>query len=283
MYVATVGLSSCGGCHSALFTIGEPLIALLCDHNIAFSTYMVDQRSISPADVVLVEGGIRNRDESELAGEIARNARKVVAVGSCAVFGGVNGMGKRAATAAERGRDLPPLLQEMKPLDSCAPVELYVPGCPPPPNLILEALRSALDGTSPAHFDGTVCSECPRRAERERLGSWSPHPGPGVPQDRCLLNSGLLCLGPVTRGGCHSSCPARGTVCIGCRGPSDAVQSSQLHSIFGDMVKHVSLTARVKEEKAAALLKSMLKTIYLFTGSDPVTRSRVGEKTGGWN
>jgi hypothetical protein len=49
------------------------------------------------------------------------------------------------------------------------------------------------------------------------------------------------------------------------------------------MVKHVSLTARVKEEKAAALLKSMLKTIYLFTGSDPVTRSRVGEKTGGWN
>jgi F420-non-reducing hydrogenase small subunit len=280
MYVATVGLSSCGGCHNALFTVGEPLIALLCDNNIAFSTYMVDHRSISPADVVLVEGGVRNQEELEVAGEIARNAKKVVAVGSCAVFGGVNGLCKLEVDP-DRGGELPPLLDEMKPLDSCISVELYVPGCPPPPNLILEALRSVLDGYSPAHFDGSVCSECHRRAERKSVRSWSSHPGPGFPQERCLLNGGLLCLGPVTRGGCHSPCPARGAVCIGCRGPSDAAQSSQLHSMFGDMVKYISLTTKAKEEKAGVQLMSMLKSIYLFTGSDPITRTRVGEKDGG--
>lgn len=282
MYVATVGLSSCGGCHNALFTIGEPLIALLCDHNIAFSTYMVDHRSISPADVVLIEGGIRNREELEVAGEIARNARKVIAVGSCAVFGGVNGLRKlEVVPVVDEGGDLPPLLEEMKPLDSCMSVELYVPGCPPPPNLILEALKSVLDGYSPAHFDGSVCSECPRRAERKSIRSWSQHPGPGVPHEMCLLNKSLLCLGPVTRGGCHSPCPTRGAVCIGCRGPSDVVQSSQLHSMFNDMVKYVSLTTRAKEDKVGMQLMSMLRSIYLFTGSDPVTRAKVGEKTGG--
>jgi F420-non-reducing hydrogenase small subunit len=282
MYVATAGLSSCGGCHSALFTIGEPLIALLCDHNIAFSTYMVDHRSISPADVVMVEGGIRNAEELEIAEEIARNTRKVIALGSCAVFGGVNGLVElEVVREVDDGGDLPPLLKDVKPLDSCMSVELYVPGCPPPPNLILEALRSVLDGYSPAHFDGSVCSECPRRSVRKSVRVWSQHPGPGVGPESCLLNNGLLCLGPVTRGGCHSPCPAKGAVCIGCRGPSDVVQSSQLHSMFGDMVKYVSLTAKVKEEKAGKQLMSMLRSIYLFTGSDPVTRARVGEKSGG--
>jgi F420-non-reducing hydrogenase small subunit len=192
----------------------------------------------------------------------------------------VNGLGK-IEVAQDRGSDLAPLLEEMKPLDSCMNVELYVPGCPPPPNLIMEALRAVLDGYSPAHFDGSVCSECPRRAERKAVNSWSQHPGPGVPQERCLLNSGLLCLGPVTRGGCHSLCTIRGAVCIGCRGPSDVVQSSQLHSMFSDMARYVSLTTKVKEEKAGAQLMSMLKSIYLFTSSDPITRMRVGEKAGG--
>jgi hypothetical protein len=51
--------------------------------------------------------------------------------------------------------------------------------------------------------------------------------------------------------------------------------------MFNDMVKYVSLTTRAKEDKAGMQLMSMLRSIYLFTGSDPVTRAKVGEKTGG--
>jgi F420-non-reducing hydrogenase small subunit len=282
MYVATVALSSCGGCHHSLFSIGEPLIALLCDHNIAFSTYLVDRRSISPADLVVATGGIRNREELEVAGEVSRNARKIMAVGSCAVYGGVAGL-RKLKEIPERGErcDLPPLLDEMMPLDGSVSVELYLPGCPPPPDLILEALRSALDGRNPAHFDGTVCSECSRHAGHKGIRSWSKHPGGGLPRDTCLLNGGFLCLGPVTRGGCHSVCSIRGSACIGCRGPSDMVLSSQMHGLFTDMVKYVSLTARVRKKESEKRLMTMLETIYLFTGGDPVTRARVREKTGG--
>jgi F420-non-reducing hydrogenase small subunit len=282
MYVATVALSSCGGCHHSLFSIGEPLIALLCDHNIAFSTYLVDHRSITPADVVAVTGGVRTREELEIAAEVSRNARKVIAVGSCAVYGGVAGSRRlQDQPVPAEGSDLPAMLDEALPVDDCMSVEAYLPGCPPPPNLILEALKSVLDGYSPAHFDSTVCSECSRRVEHKGIRSWSRHPGGGVPPETCLLNSGYFCLGPVTRGGCHSACPTRGAVCIGCRGPSDVVLSSQLHGMFSDMVKYVSLTTGAKTEKTGKQLMELLREIYLFTAADQVTCARVGERTVG--
>lgn len=46
-----------------------------------------------------------------------------------------------------------------------------------------------------------ICSECPL------------HPG------ECLLNKGILCLGPLTTAGCGAECPKTGGRCWGCRGP----------------------------------------------------------------
>jgi acetyl-CoA C-acetyltransferase len=40
--------------------------------------------------------------------------------------------------------------------------------------------------------------------------------------------------------------------------------------MFNDMVKYVSLTTKTKEDKAGALMMSMLKSVYLFTAGDPV-------------
>jgi hypothetical protein len=56
------------------------------------------------------------------------------------------------------------------------------------------------------------------------------------------------------------------------------VVSSQLHSTFSDMVKYVSLTTGAKEQKTRMQFLSMLKSIYLFTRRDPVTRARVKEE-----
>ena len=278
MYVATVALSSCGGCHNALFSIGEPLVALLCNHSLSFSTYLMDRRSISPSDVVVATGGIRNEEELEVASETARTSRKIIAVGSCAVYGGVGGFQNLTQAPAPEDCDLPRLLDNMLPLDSRMDIELYIPGCPPPPHLIFEALKSVLQGYTPPHFDGTVCSECPRRVKHKGITAFSQYPGGGEPPESCLINAGLLCLGPVTRGGCHAVCPARGSICIGCRGPSHMVLSSQLHSVFSDMVKYVSLTTGVREDRSAKQMMSMLELLYLFTRRDPVTRARVGEK-----
>ena len=280
MYIATVDFCACGGCLNSLLSVGEPLLSLLGEHTISFSSLLADRRNISPSDVVIATGGIRNLEELDIAREVSRTSRKVLAVGSCAVHGGIPGMAPLSEEVASLGKDseLPELLEEVEPLDSCMNIDLYVPGCPPTPEVLFEALKSILEGYAPVHYDGTVCSECIRRVERKPVKSWSAHPGAGLPPEDCLLNHGLLCLGPITRGGCLAVCPSRGSRCMGCRGPSDMVLSSQLHSMHSDMVKFVSLTTGIKENKVEKVLGGMLKEVYLFTRCDPVIRSKANEK-----
>jgi F420-non-reducing hydrogenase small subunit len=279
MYLGTISLCSCGGCERSLLLTGEPLVALLSENNISFSGQLVDRHSISPSDIVLAAGCVRNSEEIELAREVSRTSRKVIAVGSCAVFGGIPGMASLpdeiASGHAVEG--LPALLEGAVPLDSVMDIDYYIPGCPPPPSLILDSLKSVLEGYPPARSDFTVCAECRRRTERCEI-EWRDHPGAGLAPDACLLSAGHLCLGPVTRGGCHAVCTGHGSICIGCRGPSDAVLSSELHSMFSDMVRYAASTAGVREEKVEKKLQKLLKYMYLFTRRDPVTRHRPREK-----
>lgn len=282
MYIATVSLSGCGGCESSLLSIGEPLVALLSEHTVSFSSLLVDRRTVSPCDVVLASGCIRTSEEFELASEIARTSRKIVAVGTCAVYGGVGGL-KKLADAREESDEggLPEVFADASPLDSRVAVELYVPGCPPPPRLIFDALKSVVEGYTPLHFDTTVCSDCQRIVQRKAPGSISLHPGPGVGEDVCLLNAGVLCMGPVTRGGCRAACTSAGAACSGCRGPSDMVLSSQLHSLFSDTVACFSRTTGARPEKIAKQLSTMMDVLYLYTGKDPETRARARERVPG--
>lgn len=48
MYIATAAFSACGGCENSLLSIGEPLVALLSEHTISFSSILVDRRTVSP-------------------------------------------------------------------------------------------------------------------------------------------------------------------------------------------------------------------------------------------
>ena len=280
MYISTVDFCACGGCLNSLLYIGEPLVSLLSEHTVSFSSLLADRRNISPSDVVLATGGIRNMEELDIAREVSRTGRKVIAIGSCAVHGGIPGMAPlndEMGTSGEE-RELPELLDEVEPLDSSMDIAFYVPGCPPTPEVIFEALKSVLEGYTPIHYDGTVCSDCIRRVEMKPVKAWSAHPGTGLPAGSCLLSHGRLCLGPITRGGCRAVCPSMGSICIGCRGPSDMVLSSQLHSMHSDMVKFVSLSTGIKKDRVEKLLGEMLESVHLFTRCDPVIRSKANEK-----
>ncbi len=282
MYIATAALSACGGCENSLLSIGEPLVAFLSEHTISFSSLLLDRHSVSPSDVVLVSGCVRTTEELRLALEIDRTSRKIVAVGSCAVYGGVAGLRGPEPPQEERPDDTLPQVEPVaEPLDSRVAVELYVPGCPPPPRLIFDALKSVVEGYTPLHFDGTVCSDCPRTLPRGRTKSLTLHPGRGHDEDVCLLGKGMLCMGPVTRGGCRAACTSAGAACSGCRGPSDMVLSSQLHSVYSDTVACLARTSRQRPEKVAGQISTMLDILYLYTGGDPETRARAKERVPG--
>ncbi|RLE85860.1 MAG: hypothetical protein DRJ39_00885 [Thermoprotei archaeon] len=51
-------------------------------------------------------------------------------------------------------------------------------------------------------------------------------------ENACLLDLGIPCLGPITRGGCKAACPSVGRECIGCRGLAEDANIESLISIM---------------------------------------------------
>jgi coenzyme F420-reducing hydrogenase gamma subunit len=106
-----------------------------------------------------------------------------------------------------------------------------VPGCPPRPEAIAAALTAVLDDELPATPAKSVCETCPARREgraatrtaRRFLDNADFDPDEELTHMRCLLEQGLLCMGPVTAGGCGGSgvplCVRVRVPCRGCYGP----------------------------------------------------------------
>src|SRR5690625_1607072 len=83
------------------------------------------------ADLLMVTGGVTRNLERSLRKtfEAAAHPKMVVAIGTCAVGGDIFGK-----TYANYGG-----------IDQIVPVYVYVPGCPPRPEAILEGVLRALD------------------------------------------------------------------------------------------------------------------------------------------
>src|SRR6266545_7868343 len=91
------------------------------------------------ADVLLVTGPVTRNMEVALRRtyEAAPEPRIVVAVGACGCSGGIFGEGTYAAVGG---------------VDRVVPVDVYVPGCPPRPQAILNGLLVAM-GVRQARLD----------------------------------------------------------------------------------------------------------------------------------
>jgi NAD-reducing hydrogenase small subunit len=126
--------------------------------------------------VGIIEGGVGNVEQEEIVHKLRKHCKVLIAWGDCAVFGGVNTMrnwipkeevlryGYIQAASTVDGvlpihEELPPLLDKVLPVNEVAPVDVYVPGCPPAPEGIAYALQEILQGRIPVlptammHFD----------------------------------------------------------------------------------------------------------------------------------
>ena len=100
------------------------------------------------------------------------------------------------------------------PLHEHIAVDYTIPGCPPDRQEILRAIVALVHGTVPLPYRDPVCVECRRNGTV------------------CLLEQGKLCLGPVTRGGCHAVCTTGNFECWGCRGFTDDANFVALASLL---------------------------------------------------
>jgi len=124
LHIRHVDAGSCNGCESELQALNNPFYNL---HRLGIFF------TASPrfADLLLVTGPVTNAmlDPLRATYQAMAEPRWVLAVGTCAVSGGI----AEGGYASGHG------------LDGVIPVDVYLPGCPPNPAAIIEALLMFLD------------------------------------------------------------------------------------------------------------------------------------------
>lgn len=239
--LATVWLQGCSGCHIALLDLHQGLLELLDKIDLMASPIM-DIKRVPEVDVVLVEGAVGNEENRERLLEARAKAKILVALGTCANFGGVVGLRnlyqaenvlERAYVDSESTVDglvpgqVPALLQNVLPIDRVVKVDAYIPGCPPTPKMIKESVEALLEGRRLTLPSKSLCDQC-QRQQNEMLKPQREFVTENVVSlmeleeiapNKCFLEQGILCMGPATRSGCEERCLNANVPCRGCMGP----------------------------------------------------------------
>jgi len=288
-------LATCGGCECSLLDIGEPLLSILkvasfvhipvlMDTKYYGQTGEVTQLTLPEADVGIVSGAVRNDDNRLVLVELRKKAKVLVACGSCACFGGIpalaNGISNnellkevysKEDSSEIPSRRLPALEERVYAIDEVVKVDAYLPGCPPSPANISDALSTIAGGKLPKLSSKSVCDSC--FLAREKKDITTIRRGIELPSanewgGRCILEQGYLCLGPVTRAGCASGsegprCVQAGYPCRGCYGPLEGGDQ------YADM-----LNALATIGVDPATLPDLKGILSQFTGAKNLSRWR---------
>jgi NAD-reducing hydrogenase small subunit len=160
-------MAGCAGCHMSLLDIDERIIKIAELADIR-ATPITDLKEpdITGVDVGILEGGVNNTSNEEVAHRMRSRCKLLVAFGDCAVFGGVPAMRnfftieeslRRAYIETEstdsEGKipDDPELCRptKVRALSEVVPVDIYVPGCPPEADVIYYVLSELAQGRIP--------------------------------------------------------------------------------------------------------------------------------------
>jgi len=222
----TVGLFGLTGC------AGDQLVILNCEDQLLDLVGALDIRDFLMAssdndvqcdlDLALVEGAVLSKRDEEKLIRIRQRSKALMAVGTCAVWGGVAAMDR----ALDRAKLLRDIYGEQgaqydslpaRALHEVVKVDLNLAGCPIEKEQFLSAVSNLLNGDPPILPEYPVCAECRMR------------------EYNCLLiEKGQVCCGPLTLAGCGARCPGLGIPCVGCRGPADDANVASALTMFGE-------------------------------------------------
>lgn len=242
--VATTWLQGCSGCHISFLDLHEELLDILEAVDINYSP-LIDSKEIPKVDVGIVEGAVGNEQNEEILRTFRERADKLIALGTCACFGGISGLRnlyelpevlQRGYVDTEStvqgeipdGSEIPSLKTNVKALKQIVKIDYYIPGCPPLPSTIKDTLVAIVNGKEPEVKTRSLCQECDRKIEKLLVSSkdfisdsvMSPHELDQIDPGICFLEQGVLCMGPATCEGCHARCLHGNMPCRGCMGPT---------------------------------------------------------------
>ncbi|MBN2144035.1 MAG: cytochrome B [Candidatus Aureabacteria bacterium] len=202
--VAFFDFACCEGCQLQLANIGDLLLDILQLIEIVSFREVMSEHS-DDYDIAIVEGSITTPHAVERIKKIRKTAKILIAYGSCAAIGGVNGMKNqfelediRKYVYQDKAHSFETIAT--KPLHQVVKVDYEIPGCPVYPPEVVKVLKAALSGLPYQVPDQSVCNECK------------------LNENICFFERGITCMGPLTRAGCNSWCINNGNICYGCRG-----------------------------------------------------------------
>jgi len=163
--VATTSLAGCFGCHMSFLDIDERIVELL--EHIEFNrSPLTDIKTCEACDIGLIEGGLCNAENVHVLKEFRANCKIIIAVGACAINGGVPAM-RNHFTLKEcleeayingigvdnpmipNDVEIPLLLNKVHPIHEVVHIDYYLPGCPPPADAFMKVLTDLLEGKEP--------------------------------------------------------------------------------------------------------------------------------------
>jgi F420-non-reducing hydrogenase small subunit len=263
--VAIYWCASCGGCEETVVDLNEDILKVTDAVDIVlwpvaldFKKKDIEAMKDGEIAVSFINGSVRLGEQEEMVKLLRQKSGLVVAFGACAHLGGIPGLGNfctreeifarayketpsvenpEGVVPQERTNiglgelELPAFWDTVKTLDQTIPVDYYLPGCPPPPDLVMNAINAILTGQLPEKGtvlapDKALCDTCPRAESKpdkldikEIKRPWQIKIDP----ETCFLAQGLICMGPATRTGCGETCIRANMPCRGCFGPVNGV------------------------------------------------------------
>lgn len=300
--VAEEWLNACSGCEISLVDLGERLLEVLKLVDFVHIPVLMDHKyygqlgdgkhvDIPEADVGIITGGLRNEEHLEVGLEMRKKCKVLIALGTCATHGGIPALANSyhndeiltryySTETTDRPESLPSdgipkLLDACYALDEKFKVDVYLPGCPPHPDQVFNALTALLTGKPLEDSGKSVCNDCPTiregKGQMKQLRRFLQAPayeGADEPLEkmRCLLEQGFLCMGSVTRTGCGGDkltprCISARVPCRGCSGPVKHEGNQLLDMLNGlasngiDMASLPEVTSLLRFSGAHGLLR----------------------------
>jgi F420-non-reducing hydrogenase small subunit len=303
--VAFYWCASCGGCEESVVDLAEDVLMVVDAVDIVFWPVALDFKkkdveAMSDGYILatLLNGSIRTSEQEEMARLLRRKSKVLIAYGACAHLGGIPSLANQFGRERllkfvyedspstvnpecvrprtefrEDGRvaTLPEFRNMTRALDQVVEVDYYVPGCPPTPKLLKEAVLALLSGNVPPKGtvlapDIALCDECPRKDTKPTDLAFTefkrPHWMPMDPE-KCLLAQGLVCMGPATRGGCEALCIKGNMPCTGCFGPTSRVKD-QGAKMVSSLAANVEGREEDEIDRALAGIPDAVGTFYRY-------------------
>ena len=311
--------ASCGGCEIAVLDINEKILDVVSIADIVFWPVAIDVKykdvEAMPdkyIDICFFNGSVRSEEQEHMAKLLRRKSKTLVAFGSCAQEGCIPGLAnlhdrkeifdkvylesksisnpesvvpKTKSEVKEGALKLPEFYDTVKTLDQTVDVDYYLPGCPPPVKLILNAVEAIKKNELPPKGSvlaplKSVCDECPRKKDNKRISKiYRVHEKVPEPE-KCLLEQGIICIGPATRSGCGAQCLTVDMPCTGCGGPcpnspeQGAAMISALASILGLEAEQENYSPE-DVEKLMSQIKDPIGTFYMYSLPSSILRRKV--------